>query len=348
VLTRQALKSLSLSALLASAIGGCATRAAEPVTPGPSPASVPPARLEIAAWTTHHGADQGLVGHLYDPRQHRMVSREEAEARVRKASVLVVGEKHDNPDHHRIEAELIAVATEGRKGSLVVEMIARDKQAALTGAESGTPEALATAVDWDHSGWPPFAEYRPVFAAALEHHLTLYAGDMTHETAHLVAHEGLGAVDPALAARFDLSTPLPAEAEKELEQEVADVHCGMLPPKFLAPMSMAQRVRDASLAAAVADADNRAGGLVTVLVSGNGHARTDRGVPALLTRVAKPPVAPGRVLSVGILEVDDVWKQPADYAKEFHAADVPFDLVWFTPRANEDDPCAQMKAPSGK
>ncbi len=279
-------------------------------------------------------------------RSGRSVSREQVVARVRAASVVAIGEKHDNPDHHRIEAALLGAAVDGRKGALVVEMIPADKQPALAGFH-GTPEGLALAVHWGHGGWPAFAEYRPVFATALDHRLPIYAGDMPHETAHLVAHHGLSAVDPALATRFDLSAPLPVDEQKKLEQEVADVHCGMLPPAFLPAMSLAQRVRDASLAGAVLDARGGSGARgertdVTVLVSGDGHARRDRAVPALLSKAG---LAADQILSVAIVEVDDSWTQPADYAREFHASTLPFDLVWFTPRANEDDPCAKMTAP---
>ncbi len=155
-----------------------------------------------------------------------------------------------------------------------------------------------------------------MFATALEHQLPIYAGDMPHETAHLVAHRGLSAVDPALATRFDLSAPLPVEEQKKLEQEVADVHCGMLPPAFLPAMSLAQRVRDASLAAPCstlaedrgarrADGGDRAG-------ERRWSCARDRAVPALL---AKAGLAADQILSVGILEVDDSWTQPADYAR---------------------------------
>jgi uncharacterized iron-regulated protein len=330
-----------LSPLPCLPLAACAGKPATSLsssTPGAAVAS-----LEIGPWTTHLGEHHPLVGRIYDVRQGRSVSREQAVARVRAASVVVLGEKHDNPDHHRIEAALLGVAVEGRKAALVVEMIPRDKQPALTGFH-GTPEALALAVDWDHSGWPAFAEYRPVFATALDHQLPIYAGDMPQATAHLVAHHGLAAVDPALATRFDLAAPLPVEEQKRLEQEVADVHCDMLPPAFLPAMSLAQRVRDASLAGAVLDARGAAGERtdVTVLVGGDGHARRDRAVPALLVKAGVPA---DKVLSVAILEVDDSWTQPSDYARELHASTLPFDLVWFTPRANEDDPCAKMTAP---
>ena len=299
--------------------------------------------LAVAPWSTHLGEKHALVGQIYDRKLGRRVSPAEVEARLRAAKFVVLGEKHDNPDHHRIEAALLRVATEGRKGALVAEMITVDKQAALDGlAGRPTPEQLALAVDWDHTGWPPFAGYRPVFAAALESRMPIFAGDMPRATAHEVAHHGVAALDPALAQRHRLATPLPADTEARFEKEVADVHCGVLPPPMLPAMVLAQRARDAYLAEAMLSAREKTKADVTVLVSGDGHARDDRAVPALLESSGVPA---GEVLSVGILEVDDSWTQPTDYAQEFHAARLPFDLVWFTPRANDDDPCAKMVSP---
>jgi uncharacterized iron-regulated protein len=68
-----------------------------------------------------------------------------------------------------------------------------------------------------------------------------------------------------------------------------------------------------------------------VLIAGNGHVRTDRGVPWYLARIR--PTA--RTVSVALLEV----REGLDAA----AADLPFDYVWFTPRVDDRDPCADAE-----
>ena len=69
------------------------------------------------------------------------------------------------------------------------------------------------------------------------------------------------------------------------------------------------------------------------LVTGNGHARTDRGVPLYLARQA-----PGlRVVALGQIEVRDGATSLADYAEN---GLLPFDYVWFSERvADRPDPC---------
>ncbi|MFP2912104.1 hypothetical protein ACLESD_45200, partial [Pyxidicoccus sp. 3LFB2] len=84
------------------------------------------------------------------------------------------------------------------------------------------------------------------------------------------------------------------------------------------------------------EADRGDGG---VLITGNWHARTDRGVPAHLARRA-----PGKqVLSVGLLEVSPESPAPADYAASYSASALPFDYVWFTPAQPQEDPCAPLR-----
>lgn len=74
-----------------------------------------------------------------------------------------------------------------------------------------------------------------------------------------------------------------------------------------------------------------------MLIAGNGHVRGDRGVSALL-RGRK-----SAVLTVAFLEVHREWARPADYAGAFGTSQLPFDYVWFTPRARDADHCAELR-----
>jgi uncharacterized iron-regulated protein len=99
-------------------------------------------------------------------------------------------------------------------------------------------------------------------------------------------------------------------------------------------MALAQRARDGQMADRLLGAH----GGPAVLVAGAGHVRTDRGVP-LRIRAARPGA---RVVSVAFVEVDRDRTTPESYAGRYAATRLPFDFVWFTPRANDDDPCKGM------
>jgi uncharacterized iron-regulated protein len=76
--------------------------------------------------------------------------------------------------------------------------------------------------------------------------------------------------------------PLPAALLAAQETEVRDSHCGMLPESMVSPMAKAQIARDVVMAETLrAHAANG-----VVLIAGNGHVRTDIGVPFWLRRDA--------------------------------------------------------------
>jgi uncharacterized iron-regulated protein len=257
---------------------------------------------------------------------------------VQRAHFVAVGEQHDNADHHRLEASLLAAASATRRPTVVFEMIDVQQQASLDHALSanpGDPDAIAAAVDWAHSGWPAWALYRPVFAVATERRLPILGGGLDRELAHRVAHVGTAALPPDLVRRFALDAPLDPPTATAVRNEMRDAHCGMLPDSMLDAMVLIQRARDAQLAQKLTEATSDG----AVLIAGNAHVRSDRGAPHALSQGAHETA-----LTVALLEVKREWREPAAYAAAFAASALPFDYVWFTPRASDADHCAELRS----
>jgi uncharacterized iron-regulated protein len=211
----------------------------------------------------------------------------------------------------------------------------QEKLDALLAVPGASADAVAEAVEWAKSGWPEFALYRPIFEAGLAARLPLVAANLSRPAAREVMKKGPAAL-PEDAAAWLARAPEPTVQELEqLKDEMAQDHCGELPESLVKPLVLAQRARDATLAVRTATAAGARGAL---LVAGDGHARTDRGVPAWLKREL-----PGtRVLAVGHLEVQAGLDHPDDYAGEFGKV-LPFDYVIFTPGAAREDPCLELK-----
>jgi uncharacterized iron-regulated protein len=238
--------------------------------------------------------------------------------RLPQADVVILGEVHDNEAHHRNQAR--AVAAVGPR-ALVFEMLT-EAQAARMPADRSDADRLAQALDWDGSGWPDFAMYHPIFLAAPS--ARVFGGDLPPGAVARSLEEGVAAVFGGGAARYGLAQPLDPEEQVAREAEMQAAHCDALPADALPAMVEAQRLRDAALARAVVRAWRQTGGPV-VLIAGTGHARTDRGVPAVLARAA-----PGlSVLAVGQIE------GPA-------APVQPFDLWIVTGALPRGDPCAGL------
>jgi hypothetical protein len=154
-----------------------------------------------------------------------------------------------------------------------------------------------------------------------------------------VARDGTAALDPPLVQAFGLDAPLPPADQAAIRDEMRDAHCGLLPEGMLDSMVLVQRARDALLAARLHEGVERGHG--ALLIAGAGHVRRDRGVPAQLTRAYGT-----RSLAIGLVQVSAGDAVPQSYASAFGTATLPFDIVWFTPRANDVDHCAEIRSHS--
>ena len=250
------------------------------------------------------------------------VTESELVGRLRASANALLGEQHDNVDHHRLQARLVAAI--GGKRAVVFEMGDRDRQAELDAAGREL-DAIARALGWSKSGWPPFATYAPIFAAANAAGMPLVAGNLPRAGAKAIAKGGV--VEGPAAAWLARQTPLDEAQRAALGEELRASHCGHLPEEMVAGMAAAQVARDACLADAMVAAGS------AVLIAGAGHARVDRGVPLQLA-------ARGRTcVSLAFVEVAEGRTRPEEYAARWGAATLPFDVVWFTPRASDEDPC---------
>jgi uncharacterized iron-regulated protein len=309
------------------------------VSPAASQSSVV-ATAEPMRWQSRLEVDHPLVGTIWDVASRRRVGERELTARVQGADLLLVGETHDNPDHHILEARLVE-AFEARHASpaVVFEMLDRDRQTAVDESlktHPGDADALATAVNWASSGWPAWSMYRPVFQAAVAGRGPLLAAGIERPATMRIARDGPAAFDPALDEAFGLHGALPADAQAAMRSEIREAHCNLLPDEMLDSMVTVQRVRDALLAERLHEGFGKSHG--AVLIAGDGHVRRDRGVPAQLARAYQ-----AKSLAIGLLEVKASVTSLDGYAEDFHVSSLPFDFVWFTPRGSDIDHCAELR-----
>ncbi len=308
----------SLLALAATALLGCG-----PSRPPEVPATGGP-------WLASVDAGHPLVGRIWEPDRAAFVSSDELVARAAAASYVLLGERHDHGDHHRLQARVLRGLVRARRTpALAVEMVDVDEQPLLDRAPV-EPDAFATAIGWDARGFAPFSSYRPVFEAALGDELRVLGANLPHAKAKAVARGGLGVLDEETRRRLSLDAPVPADEARSRQEEIRVSHCDSLPPRLLPTMADAQRARDAQMAEVLAQVPVAQG---AVLIAGAGHARRDRGVPAHLAR--KLPGA--TILSIAFVEVEHDKSNIEDYGA------LPYDAVWFTPRLDDLDPCRAFR-----
>ncbi|MCM2563517.1 ChaN family lipoprotein [Lutimaribacter sp. EGI FJ00015] len=232
------------------------------------------------------------------------------------ARIVILGEIHDNPSHHETQAEWTARIA---PSALVFEMLTPDQAERVTPDIRGDADALGAALDWAASGWPDFTMYHPIFTAAPK--ARVYGAAVPREAARAAFGSGVVQSFGPDADTFGLSDPLPeARLQARLEFQAA-AHCDALPDSALPKMVDLQRLRDAVLARTALQALEETGGPV-VVITGNGHARADWGVPVYLS-AARPDVS---LFTLGQSEDGRIAGQ--------------FDKVIDAPATPRDDPCA--------
>ena len=268
----------------------------------PPKEAAPPAatKAPAIAWTTKLGLDHPLVGTVWDVAHEKAIDRRELLGRLGSADKVLLGEKHDNPDHHRLQAEELRAAAS---------------------ATADKPLLVWELLEPTESAWPPWEDYAPIHDVAVLLKLPMIG------TAWPRAEMRALVRDPErLRKELGSAATLPEASRSSLLEELRRDHCGHLPESMVDAMELAQRLKDATMAAKMTSSPR------AVLIAGNGHVRNDRGVPFYLA-------GSKNVVSIGHLEVETAATDPRAYAAAMGAAKLPFDYVVFTPRATDEDPC---------
>jgi len=87
------------------------------------------------SWVSTEHLSHPLVGKIWDPRAARFVDEATLTAAIASADFVALGEVHDNPDHHLLQARLVRAGTAaGRRPALAFEMLTADQQPAIDAA----------------------------------------------------------------------------------------------------------------------------------------------------------------------------------------------------------------------
>jgi len=290
-------------------------------------------------WQSELNRSHPLAGRIWSAADKRFVELPSLVRTLAEADFRLLGETHDNPDHHRLQAWLIgAIAESGQRPAVVFEMIDRTQGPALAGylaRPEATAAGLGRAIGWEDAGWPDWTLYRPIAEAALDRDLPIAWGNESRAFVRGAVFGESNMLSDERSVDLLLDTPLPEVLGESLEADIVDSHCNMLPENVVGPMAKAQRLRDAVMATRLIEAKTMDG---AILIAGSGHVRSDRAVPRYLRR--HTPAA--QIVSVTMVEVAED-RALTDLITRGPDGDPVADFFWFTPRAERNDPCADMR-----
>ena len=271
-------------------------------------------------------SDHPLAGRLWDASAQSFIDEAELLRRAASAEILLLGETHDNTEHHRLQLRVLqARLAAGARPALLMEQFDTDQQAALDEARRAGKDLAPLMRGWD---WP---QYQPLVAQADAAGLALVAANLPRAATRPVVREGYSTLPAGDVQRLALESVWHEARQKYMAGLIEASHCGMVTPTLRDGLVRAQRLRDATLAdAALGKLDQGA-----VFILGRGHARHDVGVPLYLA--ARRPAS--RVLSVGFVEVGAGRTAPDEYETGRIGNIAAYDILWFTARAERPDPC---------
>lgn len=267
----------------------------------------------------HVSVSPPVVGEIRDLRSGQVLTAQELVARLAKPSRVIVGEQHDNRDHHQLQRWLLQALGERRpQGSLLLEMLTPDQQLRVDDVRHAStlpvdlPAALAWQPGWDWSLYGPMVRFAlaqpyPVLSANLD----------TLEVRTFYAQP------PALSGARSNAAPV----KTELLEQISESHCGLLPASQMPAMLAVQQQRDRRMAERLLAAPAPA-----MLFAGAYHARKDVGVPIHALDLAAPEAPTVLLLAQ---QGSEVTAAMADY-------------VWYTPATPAPDYCAEMRRSQSK
>lgn len=251
------------------------------------------------------------LGQVLDTASGEWLDAEQLVQRLAPVDHVLVGEQHDNEDHHRLQLWLLQRLHQQRpQASLLLEMLTPSQQSAVDELQQSgrvvPAEQLPERLQWN-PGWD-WSMYGPIVSWALETELRLGAANLDRaDISESYSNP------PPVSPRYTES------ALAELQHTIEASHCGQIAEPQLSAMRGIQQQRDVRMAEALATA-----AVPSMMLAGNFHVRKDVGVP---------------------LHLDG----PAPVVVMLHEAGKPLpgpeqtDYLWLTPAAPEKDHCAQWK-----
>lgn len=222
---------------------------------------------------------------LFRSRDLQESSKEELYRELLDADFILLGETHDNPDHHILQAEVIEWLSEKKRVlSVGFEQLNTKEEELLRKyrkAHPGKWNGLPTLLEWNKKGWPDWWMYKPVFLAALRNIQQIIGLNFTKEQLHEVRRGSLKPISAPERKKLKLNKGLAPDLEQELRAELKAAHSFPISETSMQQMINVQTALDAFMAVRMFQSMNNTVDQAVFIV-GSGHARKDRGVPYYL------------------------------------------------------------------
>lgn len=278
-------------------------------------------------WQSPSLINHPLVGQIIDVRTEQTIKLPTLLEKLQQSHWVLIGEKHDNPDHHQIERFLLnKLLTEPNREprAVVLEMLNNSQQPLIK--HLSTNDSLAAIKDklqWPKHGWS-WPDYGALIKLSLTHNAPLKAGNLNkaqiRQFYQLTEAQFQGKQFKTLAA-------IPTEQRNEIRMQIDKSHCHQANKQHLNAMVSIQLAKDAQMADSMLHSPSGA-----ILISGAYHSYKTLGVPTHLSQRSQE--------SMAVLVLKEVSATDTNISDYFDADNA--DFIWLTPKQHSIDPCSNQ------
>ena len=248
---------------------------------------------------------------LYDLTNSEILSGPSAVNALKSGRMVLVGEFHNNEDHHLAQLKIIqSLHAAGAKVAVGLEMFRRDSQAELdqwvTGQMDETRFKSIYLDNWNYD----WNLYRPIFEFARAQKIPLVGLNVSKRITAQVAYHGFESLSDEQKGDLEGITCDVTPAYRDFIQQAygAHAHGKMSLERFCE----AQLVWDTAMALRAADYVRENTGTILVILAGSGHARK-LGIPTQLDKLDTEPYTVVLPETPGIFDTFLMTEKEADY-----------------------------------
>jgi uncharacterized iron-regulated protein len=248
---------------------------------------------------------------IYDLEHGKLLTDSMALQRLQSARIVLVGEHHNNADHHQAQLQVIqALHRAGRRVAIGMEMFRRDSQQALDQWISGRMEEQQFVEIFNDNWTYGWKLYRPILAYARDNRIPVVGLNVSRKITAQVAYHGFQSLNREQRGALEGVVCDVSEEYREFVQRAYGAH-GHGRMNF-EQFCEAQLVWDSVMALNAIDYLKQHDEHIMVIVAGSGHARK-LGIP---TQLAKRSTLPYLVIlpeTKGIFEKNFMTERDADF-----------------------------------
>ncbi|WP_281646390.1 ChaN family lipoprotein [Parendozoicomonas sp. Alg238-R29] len=242
---------------------------------------------------------------------------EELVGKLAQNDYIILGEKHDNPEHHDLQLDILKeLHTRGWLKQISMEMLTTSQQHdvnMVVRRKITDFYGLEQVLEWE-KGWD-WQLYGPIITWAISEDIPIKAANLNKSELEIIRQQPQR-----------VGTEILGSAGLKIHKDqFKESHCGYIDRTRQESMLRVQVARDARMAASMLSVKSG-----SVLLAGSWHARKDIGVPKYL-RASKPDA---RIQSLGMIE------RPVD---NYLALEKEYDIVWETEGIPRPDYCEMFK-----